>query len=143
MSTFSIYHDFRIKASLGEVFDAITQPTHLVNWWPLKCSGEPIKGATYNFNFTDEYDWYGEVISVIPNEHFYIKMTKSDENWNPTTFGFDLKQENNTTIVKFWHKGWPECNDEYRQSSFCWAILLKGLKNYVEKKVIIPFKERE
>ncbi|WP_350284657.1 SRPBCC domain-containing protein [uncultured Croceitalea sp.] len=143
METFAIYHDLTINAAVDRVFDAIAQPEHLVNWWPLKCSGEPKLGATYNFNFTDAYDWYGEVSSVALNEHLHIKMTQSDANWNDTSFGFDLAPHNTTVKLKFWHKGWPACNDEYRQSSFCWAILLQGLKNYVEKGAIVPFEERE
>ena len=26
------------------------------------------------------------------NESFHLKMTKSDDDWNPTTFGFDLEE---------------------------------------------------
>ena len=69
-------------------------------------------------------------------------MTKSDPNWEPTSFGFDLKEIEDGVLVKFWHKDWPECNDHYKHSSFCWALLLKGLKDYLEKGVIIPFEER-
>lgn len=143
MNTFAIYHDLIIRASVDKVYDAITRPAQLVNWWPLACSGEPVKGATYNFNFTDAYDWYGTVASVGTNDHFHIKMTDSDANWNPTSFGFDLTANDDHTQLQFWHKGWPACNAEYRQSSYCWAILLQGLKQYVEKGVIVPFEERE
>ena len=138
----NIYHNFFIDASTKKVFEAITDPDHLINWWPLKCSGKPAVGEEYNFNFTDEYNWYGHVIQAEPNRSFHIKMTKSDHDWDPTTFGFDLSEKNGQTYVDFWHKDWPVCNDHFKFSSFCWAILLKGLKDYVEKGVIIPFEER-
>ncbi|MFY0629415.1 MAG: SRPBCC domain-containing protein [Flavobacteriaceae bacterium] len=140
---FSIYHDFTINSSVEKVFDAITVPEKLNNWWPLKSSGKPELGAEYNLNFTDEYNWYGLVSEVIKNKSFFIKMTHSSEDWNPTTFGFELELKDESTLVKFSHKGWLNCNNEYRNSSFCWAMLLNGLKNYVEKGVIIPFEERE
>lgn len=70
-------------------------------------------------------------------------MTKTDEDWNPTSFGFDSEELEIMVQVRFWHKGWPECNAHFRRSSFCWAIPLNGLKNYIEKGVIIPFVERE
>ena len=35
---FAIYHDLFIKSSLSKVFETITEPDHLINWWPLKCS---------------------------------------------------------------------------------------------------------
>lgn len=141
--SFSIYHDLPISAPVEKVFDAISQPSHLDNWWPLKSSGTPEMGGEYNFYFTEEYDWYGEVINCIPNKSFHIKMTRSDADWDPTSFGFDLEEESDFVQVKFWHKGWPECNAHYRRSSYCWAILLQGLKNYVEKGIVVPFEDRE
>ncbi|UWX56336.1 hypothetical protein NYZ99_09110 [Maribacter litopenaei] len=70
-------------------------------------------------------------------------MTKSDPDWDATSFGFDLVENGENIKVQFWHVGWRECNAHFRRSSFCWAILLNGLKNYVEKGIIIPFEKRE
>jgi len=140
---FSIYHDFSINSSINKVFDAITIPEKLNNWWPLKSSGSPELGAEYNLNFTDKYNWYGTVSEVIINKSFFIKMTQSSHDWNDTTFGFELETKNEGTLVKFSHLGWSFCNAEYRNSSFCWAMLLKGLKDYLEKDLILPFEERE
>lgn len=70
-------------------------------------------------------------------------MTKSDTDWNATSFGFDLKTIDKAVSIEFWHVNWPECNAEYKQSSYCWALLLNGLKNYIEKGIIIPFEDRE
>ena len=141
--SFDIYHDFIINASINKVYAAISEPEHLINWWPLKCSGKPVVGEEYNFYFTPEYDWYAKVIKVAFSNQFYLKMTKADQDWNSTTFGFDLDEVDNKVQVKFHHIGWPERNDHFRRSSFCWAMLLKGLKDYIEKGKIIPFEERE
>ena len=140
---YSIYHNLLIKAGIEEIFAAITTPKHLNNWWPLKSSGKPELNTEYNFNFTDAYNWYGVVSRVEINKSFFIKMTDSDADWNPTTFGFELEESEAGVSLKFSHEGWPECNTEFKQSSFCWAILLNGLKNYVEKGIIVPFEERE
>ncbi|MEN0048041.1 MAG: hypothetical protein AAF806_13360 [Bacteroidota bacterium] len=69
-------------------------------------------------------------------------MTQSDEDWDSTSFGFGLEGNSEGTQVQFWHVGWPACNHHFRRSSYCWAILLKGLKDYLEKGIIVPFKER-
>lgn len=140
---FSIYHNLLIKASAKQVFDAVSLPKHLNNWWPLSSSGIPELGTVYNFNFTDAYNWYGKVVVCKANESFFIKMTEADEDWNSTTFGFQLEEKENGTYLRFSHTGWPFENDHLKHSSFCWAILLNGLKNYIEKGVIIPFEERE
>jgi uncharacterized protein YndB with AHSA1/START domain len=138
----SIYFNFAINSDKKSVYKAISEPEHLVNWWPLKCTGIPKEGEEYNFNFTDKYDWYAEVKSCEANDHIHYKMTKSDADWNPTTFGFNLEHNENGTYLNFFHKGWPECNNHFKHSSFCWAMLLKGLKNYLENGTIIPFEER-
>ena len=71
-------------------------------------------------------------------------MLTSSDDWNLTTFGFKLKfLGKKSTQVHFSHTNWLHCNAEFKQSSYCWAILLNGLKNYVEKGIVIPFTERE
>lgn len=139
---YSILHDLVIKTTPEKVFDALTQPIHLNHWWTLKSSGKPELGEEYNLNFTDKYDWYCKVSEVKINQKFCLKMTKSDEDWNPTTFGFNLKPHEHGTLVAFFHSGWQSNNHHFRHTSFCWALLLKGLKNYLEKNVILPFEAR-
>ncbi|MEC3907317.1 SRPBCC domain-containing protein [Tamlana sp. 2201CG12-4] len=140
--SFSIFHNLVINTSPEDVFHAVSQPKHLDNWWTLKSSGKPEQGTEYNLNFTDQYNWFCKVSKVAPNKSFHLKMTISDEDWNPTTFGFDLEEETGSTLVKFSHINWREANHEFKHSSFCWAILLKGLKDYLEKGTVIPFEDR-
>ncbi|MFD1162133.1 SRPBCC family protein [Hwangdonia seohaensis] len=140
--SYSIFHNFQIKASPKKVFDAVSQPEHLDNWWTLKSSGKPEIHATYNLNFTDDYNWFCKVSKVKSNAAFHLKMTDADKDWKPTTFGFDLEETENGTMVKFCHVNWPENNHHFKHSSFCWALLLNGLKNYLEKGIIIPFEDR-
>jgi len=139
---YDIYHDLTIDAPLTKVFDAVSRPEHLIKWWPLTCSGNPQPGGEYNFFFGPEYNWFGKVTSMVPGKSFHIKMTHADEDWDPTSFGFDLQEENGMVLVQFWHVGWPACNGHFKRSSYCWALLLNGLKNYVEKEIVIPFEER-
>ncbi|MGB3152389.1 MAG: SRPBCC domain-containing protein [Maribacter sp.] len=143
MNSFSIYHRLVIQSTTQKVFEAVSHPEHLTNWWPKKCSGKPNLGEVYNFFFAEEYDWYGKVTKCEKNKKFHITMTESDEDWNNTSFGFDLTDVNSDTQLDFWHQGWPHCNAHFKRSSYCWAQLLSGLKNYLEKGVVIPFEERE
>lgn len=140
---YCIYHNVSINASEEKVFKAVSDPKELEKWWPKKCTGIPKLGATYNFYFGELYNWYGQVVACKENESFYVKMTKSDDDWNPTTFGFDLETKGNKTYLQFFHKDWSEINTHFKHSSFCWAMLLNGLKNYLEKGIIIPFNQRE
>ncbi len=138
----SIYHDLTISSTLQKVFDAVSLPEHLNNWWTLKCTGTPELNTAYNLYFAPEYDWLAEVVLVEPNKSFHLKMTQSSEDWKTTTFGFDLEEIDEGVLLKFSHLGWMQCNNEFRNSSFCWAMLLNGLKQYVEKGHVVPFEER-
>ena len=142
MTIYSIYHDVLVNSDSKTLFDAITLPEHLNNWWPLKSSGKPELHNEYNFYFSPEYDWYGKVIHYELNASFHIKMTQSDSDWDPTTFGFNLEEINNDIQLHFFHINWSKRNHHFKCSSFCWAMLLNGLKNYVEKGIVVTFKER-
>ena len=124
----SIYHDALIKASSERIFEAITQPDHLINWWPLAASGKPKEGVIYNFNFTDEYDWYGEVSAVEKNKEFEISMTQSDEDWDGTKFRFEIEQVENGVNLKFSHIGRKTINHYFRRTSTAGQFCFWDLK---------------
>lgn len=141
-NSYHLYHDFYINARADKVFTAITAPDHLVNWWPAKSSGEAKHGSIYRLFFSREYDWLAEVVGFELNKSFHLKMIKADEDWAPTTFGFDLIEKEGRTLVQFVHRDWPELNHHFRKSNWHWALLLKALKDYVEEGIIIPFENR-
>ena len=99
-------------------------------------------GALYNFNFTDQYDWYAVVTKLEVNTCCTWKMTRSDDDWAPTSFGFELESADIGTTLKFFHQDWKAQNEHFKVASYCWAILLKGLKDYLENGLVIPFEER-
>jgi len=142
MEDYGIFHNLVIKATAKEVFDAVSNPEHLNNWWTKKCTAKQQLGGVYNLYFTEEYNWFGKVAAYKPDTSFAIKITEADADWNPTTFGFDFEAQENGTLVKFAHTGWKFRNNHFRQTSFCWAMLLNGLKDYLEKGIILPFEER-
>lgn len=142
MTNFNIYHNFYINSSIEKVFDAISQPQLLMNWWPLYCSGIPEIGQEYNFNFGPKYNWFANVIKLEKNKAIAFKMSKSDPDWDHTIFGFELKYKDGKVLTEFSHINWPVLNNHFKHSSYSWAILLKGLKEYIEFGNIMPFHER-
>lgn len=139
---FTILHDLTISVKPQQVYDAITMPAHLNNWWTLECAGAPKVGANYRLFFDPKYDWTAEVTIANAPLHFELKMVDSDEDWEPTSFGFKLLSMESSTRVEFYHSDWQVQSHHYRRTSYCWAILLHGLKRYAEEGHIIPFAER-
>jgi len=139
----TIYHDFWINVPKEKVFEAVATPEGLNNWWTLRCSGKPGLNEKYNLNFTDEYDWYSVISRFRENEEIEFTMTEAMEEWLSTSFGFILSEdEPNVTTVQFYHTNWKEISKEFRVASFCWADLLRQLKQYLEKGIITPFEKR-
>jgi uncharacterized protein YndB with AHSA1/START domain len=139
----TIFHQLKINASKDRIFDCITAPKEFENWWPLHCSGEMVLDAEYNFHFGQDYDWYAKVSHLDQSKAIHYTMTRADEDWLATTFGFELTEIKDGIVVNFFHKDWPFDNDHFKISSSCWAMLLHALKQYVEKGTIVPFQNRE
>lgn len=139
----TILHDFYINVSKEKVFEAISSPNGLNNWWTLQCTGQAKLDEEYNLYFGDEYNWFAKVSKFKMNEEIEFKMTKATEDWQPTRFVFILTEEKpNVTYVQFYHSNWQEANKNYRISSYCWGSLLSQLKQYLEKGIITPFEAR-
>ena len=75
--SYTIYHNLVIKADKHGIFKAISEPEYLINWWPLKCSGIPKLGESYNFNFTDHFYGRGMRDFILASE-FSDKRADTD-----------------------------------------------------------------
>lgn len=137
-----IVHYFPIKASPAQVFPAIASPSGLDAWWTKRSAGEPVEGAEYELWFGPEHDWRAVVSRSIPPFEFELQLTDAHEDWQGTRVGFRLEQKGETTEVYFHHAGWPEANNHYQVSCYCWAMYLRLLKRYVENGEVVPYEER-
>ena len=137
-----IFHYFPIKASAQKVFQAVSMPTGLDAWWTKRSSGRPEEGAEYELWFGPEYDWRAVVSRCVPNTEFELRVRTAQEDWRETRVGFLLEEKDGVTQVQFHHSGWPEANEHYRGSCYCWAMYLRLLKRYVEYGELVPYETR-
>lgn len=137
-----IVQQFAIEASCPQVFQAVSTPTGLDTWWTKRSSGEPIEGAEYSLWFGPEHDWRAVVSRCIPHEEFELEVTEAQQDWLRTRVGFVLKEREGVLQVQFHHLGWPEANEHFRVSCYCWAMYLRLLKRYVERREVVPYEER-
>lgn len=128
----AIHHLFTINASADVVFKAITTRKGLNSWWTVDAAGIPELGQHYRFFFSEDYDWYAEVVNVIPNQLIHWQMRQADEDWLPTRLIFELEEKAGTTTVRFQHKDWLEVNDHFRRTSYCWVLYFQKMKQYLE-----------
>jgi uncharacterized protein YndB with AHSA1/START domain len=137
-----IVHHFPIKASADLVFQAISTPAGLDTWWTKRASGEPKEGAEYELWFGSDHDWRAIVSRCAPPTQFELELTSAHEDWQGTRLGFGLEEMDGLTQVRFHHTGWPQLNDHYQVSCYCWAMYLRLLRRYVEMGEIVPYEDR-
>ncbi|MCO6509826.1 MAG: SRPBCC domain-containing protein [Aridibacter famidurans] len=143
-----IYHQFPVFAPANEVFEAVATPKGLDAWWTLSSKGEPAEGNVYELFFGKGYDWRGHVTECVPNEVFELEIYDSMPDWENTRVRFELTEADPSassaaeTSVFFSHTGWPDDNDHYRISSFCWAMYLRLMKKYVEDGTVVEYAKR-
>jgi len=137
-----IFQHFPIKSPATRVFEAVSTPKGLDSWWTLSCSGSPSADASYVLGFGPGYDWIAKVTQFEPNKEFEIEFTEADGDWAGTRVGFALEEDNGNTTVRFHHTGWPEANDHYRVSCYCWSMYLRLLKRYVERGEVVEYDDR-
>ncbi len=137
-----IYHHFPINASRQKLFQAVCTPKGLDSWWTKRSSGKPVEGAEYELWFGPEYDWRAVVTRCVPDTEFEFEIIRAQEDWQKTRLGFLLDGGEGVTQVRFHHLGWPEANEHYRVSCYCWAMYLRLLKRYVEYGETVPYENR-
>lgn len=137
-----IHHTFPINASPEKVFEGISSPSGLDAWWSKTSEGSPEIGSAYKLDFGPGYVWKAIVTKANTNNEFELQMTDADADWVDTKIGFSLKDKGNATEVNFYHTGWPQNNEHYRISSYCWAMYLRILKRNLEFGEHVPYEKR-
>ena len=139
---FEILQDFPIRAPATRVFEAVSSPAGLDQWWTERASGVPQLGAEYELFFGPDYHWRARVTRSVANAEFELELTHADADWTGSRVGFTLQQRDSDTWVQFRHSGWPGQNEHYRISCHCWAMYLRVLRRFLEHGETVPYSVR-
>lgn len=137
-----ILQDFPIRVPSQRVYDAISQPALLDQWWTLRSQGRSEFGSEYTLDFGPEYVWRARVTVAKPGAVFEMQMTVADRDWTNTRVGFELTPSGSGTTVRFHHRGWPEINEHYRTTCHCWALYFRILRRHLELGEVVPYDRR-
>ena len=132
-----IIHRVGIKAGPDKVFWALATIEGLARWWTENTSGVSEVGKTIVFQFRDpngkiKGEFETEVLKQEPFKKVQWKCVKGPEEWVGTEITFDLRQENDFTIVLFGHRNWKESAEFTAHCSTKWAVFLMSLKEFIE-----------
>ena len=132
-----IIHRVGIQASPDKVFRALSTIEGLAGWWTENTRGVSDVGKTIVFQFRDpngeiKGEFEMEVLKQEPFKRVQWKCEKGPAEWIGTDITFDLKQENEFTIVLFGHRRWKESVEFTAHCSTKWAVFLMSLKELIE-----------
>jgi uncharacterized protein YndB with AHSA1/START domain len=132
-NTMTINKEKFIKASPETVFKALTEKPELERWFVQIAEVELKPGGAIKTMWTPEMGEHGKVVAVEPNKLFSFTW-EGDFTPTPTTLTFELKPQDDGTLLTFTHsnigegKGW----EAYAGMEKGWDAHLSDLASWVE-----------
>jgi len=133
---FDILHRVGIKASLDKVYKALATPEGVAGWWTTDSTGDRKAGGMINFRFTAAGHEIGafsmKILELHANTRVVWQVVTGPAEWVGTKIHFELKQEDDFTIVLFKHEGWKEPVEFMYHCSTKWGTFLMSMKSLLE-----------
>ncbi len=147
----SIEREIHIEATPEVVYEVVSRPEHLREWWPDEAELEPVPGATGVITFGDSAtpDAKIQPITVIeadPPRRFSFRWVYDEGEpatpANSLLVTFDLVPQGAGTLLRFTEtgfreKGWEAAvlEEQYRDHARGWDHFLPRLVGYVARLV--------
>jgi uncharacterized protein YndB with AHSA1/START domain len=122
------------STSLDDVYDALTTLDGLRAWWTSDTTGDTEVDGIIKFRFGEAGGFDMRVVELSPAKHVLWEVVDGPEEWVGTTISWDLKQEDDFTIVLLRHEGWREPVEFMYHCSTKWASYLLSLKQLLETR---------
>ncbi|WP_026423252.1 SRPBCC domain-containing protein [Actinokineospora inagensis] len=144
----SIEREIEIEATPQVVYQVVSTPEHLREWWPDDAEFEPVPGATGTVSFgagTSATDHVAPiaVVEADPPKRFSFRWVFDDELAGRSLLvTFDLVPAGAGTLLRmtetgFREKGWEAAvlEEQYRDHASGWDFFLPRIVPYVAKLV--------
>jgi uncharacterized protein YndB with AHSA1/START domain len=133
-----ILHRVGIRAAPEKVYNALATRAGLADWWTRDTEGDGGRvGGALKFRFHNptgaEIGSFDMTVRELqPAARVLWQVTGGPDEWIGTTIRWELKQEEDYTIVRFRHEGWKEAAEFMHHCSTKWALFLMSLKALLE-----------
>jgi uncharacterized protein YndB with AHSA1/START domain len=142
----TIEREIHIEASPEVVFDVVSSPDHLKQWWPDEAHYEPTPGAVGEITFGDPaaggFVVPLTVLEVRPPRTFSFRWTQpagqAAREGNSLLVTFELTPSRGGTLLKMTETGFREMGwevavleEQYREHFSGWEFYLARLGPYV------------
>jgi uncharacterized protein YndB with AHSA1/START domain len=142
----TIEREVQIKASPATVFEVITSPEHLKEWWPDEAVVEPTPGAKGELVFGDRSSAEAQipqitVVEATPPRLFSFRWTHPEDEdareGNSLLVTFELSPNDGGTLLRmtesgFRQMGWEVAvlEQQYQEHVEAWDFFLPRLVDY-------------
>lgn len=127
-----ILHKVGIRSSLNETYQALTTPEGLSRWWTRSTQVESGVGGVIQFRFGDLGGFDMKVLELVSPHRVLWQVVDGPDEWIGTHISWDLKQEDDYTVILFKHAGWKAPVDFMHHCSTKWGVFLMSLKSMLE-----------
>jgi uncharacterized protein YndB with AHSA1/START domain len=150
----SIEREIHVQATPEVVYQVISTPEHLQEWWPDEAELEPVPGGTGVITFGDRSSPDANVVPLTvleadPPRRFSFRWAYDKDNVPTSTNSFlvtfDLVPAGAGTLLKlketgFREQGWEAAvlEEHYRDHVTGWDFFLPRLVTYVDRLVSTP-----
>lgn len=142
----TIEREVEINASPTTVFEVITSPEHLKEWWPDEAVVEPTAGARGELVFGDRSSGEAQipkltVVEAVPPRLFSFRWTHPEDEeareGNSLLVTFELTTSDGGTLLRMTESGFREMGwevavleQQYREHAQAWDFFLPRLVDY-------------
>ena len=135
----SIERELRIDATPEVVYEVISSPEHLREWWPDEAELDPVVGATGTITFGEpgSPDAKVEQLTVVeadPPRRFAFRWVSDDEG-NSLLVTMDLVPSGTGTLVRFKETGFRERGWEAAVLEQAYAEHVRGWDHFLPRLV--------
>ncbi len=150
----SIERELRIDAAPEVVYEVVSSPQHLREWWPDDAELDPVPGARGHITFGDASspDAKVEQLTVVeadpPRRFAFRWVSDGDESaaeGNSLLVTFDLIPSGDSTVLRFTESGFRErgweaavLEEVYLDHARGWDYFLPRLVTYADRLVARP-----
>lgn len=122
---FIIEQSYRLKASPTTVFQALTDPTILLEWWLSKAHIDPREGGDFDFDWLNGFHLSGKITK-------FEKDRAVSFSWSQhTTARFEVLKKNRGSMLKLHHGDFKEA-EPFALASSRWGYYLMNLKSVLD-----------
>ncbi|WP_328507648.1 SRPBCC family protein [Streptomyces sp. NBC_00391] len=150
----SIEREIHVEATPEVVYEVVSKPEHLREWWPDEAELEPVPGATGVISFGDRSTPEAQVAPVTvveadPPRRFSFRWVYGEGEAatpaNSLLVIFELVPSGTGTLLRFSEEGFREkgweaavLEEQYREHVNGWDYFLPRLVTYVARLVSTP-----